>query len=246
MTRCFEPREIAAALDLVEGDAGRRHLDTCPRCRSLALAYYEFMESPDAKDVEFSAADSDLQRRLATAFTGRTGEQRPWWRVEWPKPVWASAAVALTAAAVLLLWGDFGGSGGDLPPGRGSLRGEDPGTGLLVEVGPTGLTASWPEPADADADLAVIIFYDETMTRDRPHRHGRPPAGGGAGRSAGAGGLLPAAAPGRRRHRGPQRAGGSPTRAGVRHAPADGSRRPAGGAHRPGLRSIRAGRARFS
>ena len=163
MTRCFEPREIAAALDLVEGDAGRRHLDTCPRCRSLALAYYEFMESPDAKDVEFSAADADLQRRLATAFTGRNAEQRPWWRVEWPKPVWASAAVALAATAALLLWADFGDPGRDLPPGRGSLRGEDPGTGLSVEVGPGGLTAAWPEPADADADQAVIIFYDKEM-----------------------------------------------------------------------------------
>lgn len=164
MTRCFEPREIAAALDLVEGDAGRRHLDTCPRCRSLALAYYEFMESPDATDVEFSAADTDLQRRLARAFIGRDQERRSWWRIEWPKPVWASAAVALVAVAVLLLWSDFGGSGGgDLPPGRGSLRGEDPGTGLRVEVGPAGLTATWPEPADTGADLAVIVFYDERM-----------------------------------------------------------------------------------
>ena len=37
MARCFEPREIAAALELPDGHPGRRHLDACPRCRSRSI-----------------------------------------------------------------------------------------------------------------------------------------------------------------------------------------------------------------
>ncbi|MBE0567464.1 MAG: hypothetical protein IH621_16030 [Krumholzibacteria bacterium] len=162
MTRCFEPREIARALDLPEGDPGRRHLDRCPRCRSLALAYYEFMETPDAVDVEFSTADRDLQGRMAEAFTDRRHGRRPWWRVEWPRPIWATAAVALAAAAVLLLTGDLGRlGGGDLPAAGGVLRGEDPTTGLVAVRGAAGLTVSW--AADPAAEEVVIVFYDKVM-----------------------------------------------------------------------------------
>ncbi|MFN2370298.1 MAG: hypothetical protein ABR506_03990 [Candidatus Krumholzibacteriia bacterium] len=162
MTRCFEPREIARALDLHEGDPGRRHLDACPRCRSLALAYYEFMESAGPSDVEFSAADRELQERLAAAFTDRQDRYRPWWRVEWPRPIWASAAVALAAAAVLLLTGELGRlGGGDLPPAGGVLRGEDPGSGLVAERNAGALALSW--AADPSADETVIVFYDKVM-----------------------------------------------------------------------------------
>ncbi len=161
-THCFEPKEIAGALDLPEGDPGRRHLDRCPRCRSLALAYYEFMETNRHGDIEFETADRDLQQRLARAFNDWPRERRPWWRVDLPRPIWASAAVAIAAGAVLLLVDDLGRlGGGDLPPEPGVLRGGDPASGLLVEVGAGGLVASW--PAGPAADEAVLVFYDGQM-----------------------------------------------------------------------------------
>lgn len=162
MTRCFEPREIARALDLPEGDPGRRHLDRCPRCRSLVLAYYEFMETPDAVDIEFSTADRDLQGRMAEAFTDRPNGHRPWWRVEWPRPIWATAFVALAAAAALLLTGNLNRlGGGDPPPEGGVLRGEDPGSGFVAERKAGALALSW--AADPSADETVIVFYDKVM-----------------------------------------------------------------------------------
>ena len=152
MSRCFEPHEIAAVLELPDGHPGRRHLDRCPRCRSLALAYYEHAERADREGDETPGADADLQRRLAHAFAGRPAPSLSRWRLDWPWPVWATLLVSV-AAALLLVCGELG----TPRPGAGD------GHGLDATLGPDGLTVRW--DADPDTPRAVVVFYDAERRR---------------------------------------------------------------------------------
>ncbi len=162
MTRCFEPREIAAALALPAADPGRHHLDTCPRCRNLAVAYTEFIDESPAGEMDLAGADAELQRRLARTFTTQSRERRPWWHLDLPRPIWASAAAVLAVSALVLLGNDLKRpSGGNLPPGPGVLRGADSGSGLLVKGAGGTLLVSW--SAGAADDQAVVVFYDTQM-----------------------------------------------------------------------------------
>lgn len=161
MTRCFEPDEIAAALALPEESAGRRHLDACPRCRNLVLAYYEFREREARGRKDKAPPRDDLRERLEGAFTGRGQVRRPWWRVEWPLWLWVSALVTILAALVLLL-GPQRHRDALSPALQGALLGADPRTGMQAEARPEGVAVSW--PADPRADKTVVVFYDDRMT----------------------------------------------------------------------------------
>lgn len=176
MTRCFEPEEIGAVLDLPADSSARRHLDACPRCRNLALAYYQYVEGKDADSNGGSKLDPDLERRLAQAFGAGTGAQgmrmagppvngsngaRVTRRAGPPWALWMSAAVALAALIFLMVSGDFLHLRGDGAAGRGAMRGEDPDTGLLVTRGSDGLTLTW--QGARHADPTVVIFYAEDM-----------------------------------------------------------------------------------
>ncbi len=162
MTRCFEPREIAAALDLPEGDPGRRHLADCPRCRSLALAFAEFMEAPPEREPEFDRTDDELRLRLARAFGPPAPAAVPRRRMLPPRSVWVATAAVAATMAVVLLSGDLDRLGADrLPVPGGTLRGGDQATGLAAVRQDAGLILRWER--DPAADQAVLVFYDAHM-----------------------------------------------------------------------------------
>ncbi len=171
MTRCYEPEEIGAVLDLPADDPARRHLDTCPRCRNLALAYYQYVEGKDVngEDMGTVRPDADLQRRLALAFAARNAGNGNGNGARTTRPggtpwvLWLSAAVALAALVILLITGNAVRDGRHGAAGRGALRGEDPNAGLVAVTGPDGLRLTW--RTGRRASTYVIAFYDQDMRR---------------------------------------------------------------------------------
>ena len=162
MNRCYEPQEIATILARETMDPGRRHLEDCPRCRALALAYREFMQPSSTADLDLRATDAQLQHRLAKATAPRHRDTRSRWGFAWPQPAWRAAAAVLAVAAFGLLARDLGiRRGGDLPAGTGAVRGEQAIVELRLEQGPQNLVASW--PAAEASDKAMVIFYDTEL-----------------------------------------------------------------------------------
>ena len=147
MSHCFEPREIGAVVALPEGDPGRRHLDTCPRCRGLALAYAEFMTPSDAGSLDIRAADAELQRRLAIAQATEARRGRWLGLLRPPRPAWGALAAVLALVAFGLMAGDLNRLlDGRLPDGTGVVRGDVAEPGLQVMKVDEGLLATWPPP----------------------------------------------------------------------------------------------------
>jgi hypothetical protein len=149
MTRCFEPTEIPFALARPDDHPDRRHLETCVRCRSLALAYEEVL----AEGVSPAEAAARLAEMVADPPVGMRAGRRL---------LWLTAVVAAIAALGLVWVGQTGRfEFHDSDPLHGALLGRDPATGLLAERGPEGLALSW--AVDPRAVRAVVVFYDDHM-----------------------------------------------------------------------------------
>ncbi len=141
--------EIAAASRLPEDDPRRRHLDACPRCRTLHVRHQQFIAPPahlpaaELRDAEDRLAEF-LAREVApddatghVLDPGRVRHERARTRGPWGwfgAPAVAFAAAALVVAGVLLVQRP-----GGLEHASGVLRGQasgGPDSGM-VRMAPT-------------------------------------------------------------------------------------------------------------
>mgnify|MGYP001596573796 CR=1 FL=1 len=121
---CPDEAALGEILDLPADDPRRRHVDSCPRCRSLVLAHGLFQEPPQDDEAE-RAADQvaarldafreDMISPAAARTTSgsaagpplaRSADGRPsWWRRLFAapfRPAWALAAVAVVSVIAVV------------------------------------------------------------------------------------------------------------------------------------------------
>ena len=105
-TRCIDVDRIAEVLKLPADHSQRRHVDACPRCRSLADSYRSFIAAKPTKesglDEVISVLDAHIDRDAARwnpAESHRLSLSRVrWWQgFLRPAPLAAAAAVAVLA-----------------------------------------------------------------------------------------------------------------------------------------------------
>jgi hypothetical protein len=186
---CPDEGTLGEILELPPDDPRRRHVDACPRCRSLVLAHGSFLDPPE--DVEAGQAAEQVSARLDAfradliggashpagtrtrisrpSVGARAGRARPraWWqRIFSPalRPAWALAAVAVISAIA------FVGVRQGRQPGETLVRGAvDRAMGLgapqMLEGGAVRL--SWrpaAEPVDG-YELVLLSAQLETIAR---------------------------------------------------------------------------------
>ena len=169
-SRCRDPREALAALDLPEEDPRRRHIADCPDCRAVIRAYEEFLEPSGVHpEKELDEADAELAERLRTDLAldnvppaggrGRGGGvvQRPFQRM------WLALAAALTVAAVVLVVRDVPLLRDTrLPDGPGVSRGIAGAEAALTWTREaTGSRLTWSNPPGVET--AVVVLFDARM-----------------------------------------------------------------------------------
>lgn len=158
MERCFEIREIAALAGLPADDPRLRHLEKCPRCRSLAQAHAEFLDPGDTSDLAgLAAADAELQQRLGAALAAEPARIVPVRR----RRVWLAAAAVLALCAVGLAASDLLRlrDGKVLQEGA-RLRGDDEVADLVVTEVDTGLQLVWPDAPEVETIIYVFLDGD--------------------------------------------------------------------------------------
>lgn len=178
--RCPEPTELAALLDLPEGDERRREAAACPRCDALLRSLAAFMAGDDtipaaerlAAGQRLSSVVAGLAGAGAAAAAPARGRRRGRTSVAGRRWGW-TAGLAAAAALVVLL-------GGPEPPGDGApngrLRGGSPPVPapLVLEFAAAGdsLTVAWSPAAGAEtyglelytADLDTLAILDGLRT----------------------------------------------------------------------------------
>jgi hypothetical protein len=174
MTTCYRDDEIAAVAALPANDARRTHLEECPRCRALLVAFDEFMREPAADIGRIDEADAALARAIerevalpATpgASTAPAGPPGGVFRAieRWFSPrtrlAWGVAAVAVVVAGTWVAIGPR-------PERAGTWRGErDPAAPALeVRARPASdgrtIVLEWRAAAGASAYLVRITRED--------------------------------------------------------------------------------------
>jgi hypothetical protein len=101
---CIEVTEIAAVLDLPAGDPVRRHVETCPRCRSLVASYQSFVEAAPVAGADLERVRGMLDARIradASHWKPAIAPARafPWQKLLRPMPLLAAGLVVIAAAA---------------------------------------------------------------------------------------------------------------------------------------------------
>ena len=178
---CLPVEDLAEILTLPADDERRRHLKDCPRCRTLARRFRDFLTpAPLPPEADAEAASRALRERLTTALpelvpalesegqqhgqpvTTRTGQ--PGWRPSrnTMRPLMAVAAVLVCCVGLLTVRHQLmePGANGNLEPGFDGpvLRGENLAPASLVVTDMTqGIKLSWGQPADTDATELVLI-----------------------------------------------------------------------------------------
>jgi hypothetical protein len=117
---CVSAEELGDVLDLPANDARRAHVRECPRCRSLAAAYLDFVSA--AEPLPAGARPKDARKRLEAdlrsaihgrpagaratdaapvgpAGTGAARRRATWWGGLAPRPAWALVALLLLVGA---------------------------------------------------------------------------------------------------------------------------------------------------
>lgn len=157
--RCFEPHELQDAAGWDSGDARRRHLEACARCRGTAHALGVFMEPGETSYLEgLATANAELEARLAADLGTRSAAPvAP--RRRWPAlalaAVLALCAVGITTSEVLRS------RRAELPvPGQG-LRGDAAATGVTVHRTPGELRLRWDGAPTSDS--MVYLFLDDGL-----------------------------------------------------------------------------------
>jgi len=172
---CLPPEELEAIGTLPADDPRRRHLEHCPRCRTLARRYRQFVDpAPLPAAAGGAAAGRELSRRLHLAIpelapvgeanhrgrdTADPGRSHIWRRPA--RPLLAIAAVLVCCLGLLALRHQL-----SEPQTRGPadapvlLRGDPNAPPLLtVTREPAGVRLAWQTPAGTDK--AVVVLLDE-------------------------------------------------------------------------------------
>jgi len=162
---CIAPQDIGAILALPEDDRRRRHLSSCFRCRTLGLAYEEFMNPAKIDEGEdFETADRELASRLSSVLSPKPSRLTlVRQRSSGHRGLYAMAAV-LAVCAGLFLARDVAVMG-QQPPVSEELRIERGGHGEQVVVQwmqtAAGWELQWSTPVGTDQ--AMVIYYDAAM-----------------------------------------------------------------------------------
>jgi hypothetical protein len=201
--RCLELEDIADLASLPEDDPRRRHVAECPRCRTLARRFRDFLApAPLPPEADAEAAGRMLRRRLSTALPelapaleaddraahDRAATARPGRgdRRGLPvaRPLLAVAAVLVACLGLLAVRNQLTQPDAPASLERSILRGEDlrPAALELAATG-QGLDLLWGQPADTDASQAV--FFDGNLDEiarfpvgtDGAHHLSRVPTG---------------------------------------------------------------------
>jgi hypothetical protein len=155
-TPCIRADDLDDVLALAERDPRRRHLETCPRCRSLVDAYALYRAADNAPHEAGAAQLTDADRRLtqalereiAPAAPVRAERRRDSWfeRLFQPamRPAWGLAAVALVLVTVSL-WPRTAGREGEI-----TLR-QDGGTTTAFTI----------EGARANGERIVVAWSEQ-------------------------------------------------------------------------------------
>jgi hypothetical protein len=173
MERCLPPEDLARILALPADDPARRHVDGCPRCRTLARRFQDFLApSPLPPAAGATAAGKELRQRLDAALPGPrmligqrwkpgsgTGGPARSLRRRPARPWYAMAAVLVLAVGFLAirhqLLAPDGLPGGQAPVLRGGQT--QPEAPRLLEDS-DGIKLTWqPHP---ETDRAVIVVLD--------------------------------------------------------------------------------------
>ena len=170
---CIEVERIADVEALAPDHPSRRHLEECPRCRSLWLSYQTFMAIEPVGGARPDAARLALAEFIRRRMAGTLPAQRPTrftlrslWAAPWrPIPLAAAAMIVVVAAVVL-----FRGGGRDEAP---VLRGDSGVTAALTLNDPTRLADgsiqfSWSAAAEADAYEVRVYGPDLAELARRP------------------------------------------------------------------------------
>ncbi len=105
-TQCIDVDRIAEVLELPADHSQRRHVDACPRCRSLAHSYRSFIDAKPAKEAGLDEVISVLDAHIdqdAARWTPAETHRLPLSRARWwqgllrPAPLAAAAAVVVVA-----------------------------------------------------------------------------------------------------------------------------------------------------
>jgi hypothetical protein len=153
---CVDAERIGDVLEHPEDHPLRRHGATCPRCRTLAESYLEFLSAEPAAAAGLEEARPGLDAAIARMPRPAAAAQPPaplrvkrggWFRFI-PMPALAAAAVVLVAA-FFVLRGDRGVEPPVLRTGDGAQSGwrlNDP-----VPLADGGILLSWTVVEAADA-----------------------------------------------------------------------------------------------
>ena len=174
VNRCLSPESLAEIATLSPKDPRRRHLDECPRCGTLARRYRDFLDpAPLPPEADAEAASRILRQRLSTALPelapaleadDRNQTTTPRARNRFVRPLMAVAAVLVCGVGLLGIRNQLTQPGGDGPPQRSVIRGNDLSpTALDLVVQETGLDLAWNQPADTDA--SETVFFDSNLTQ---------------------------------------------------------------------------------
>jgi hypothetical protein len=171
---CLRPEELGELEGCPPEDPRRRHLEECPRCRALWIAYRGFMETPDPRTPGACAAEERLAEQLraeiyGTASTPGSSTEPPegetahgFLRILLGRPL----VPALAAAGLILLavWGIQELREAGPGPGDGILLRETQTAGAPVVRGLVarrradgGLALRW--QTVAGADRYEVTFY---------------------------------------------------------------------------------------
>ena len=170
--RCFDAEDLAEIVTLPTTDPRRRHADECPRCRTLARRFRDFLDpAPLPPEADAEAAGRMLRQRLTTALPelapalqtdSRVSVAPRRQRVRFARPLLAAAAVLVCCLGLLGIRNQLTQPAADRSLERSVLRGEDfSPTALGVVAQGGGLELTWGQPADTDASEAV--FFDGNL-----------------------------------------------------------------------------------
>lgn len=166
--RCIDAERIGDVLALAPDSPERKHVESCPRCRSLAQSYAMFMETDAVPGANVADADARLSQwrqnviesAPAPAPKVRPGFLRSLLAGFMTRPALAAAALIVVAAAVVWLRVDHA------PEQR--LRGSSPASTEALSlsgarVSPTGsIDLSW--SAQPQAQRYEVRIYAEDLT----------------------------------------------------------------------------------
>lgn len=107
---CIDVEHIAEVAGLPDDHPQRRHVQSCPRCRSLVASYRAFLKAEPLPGSGVERARAVLDERIradaerwAARAPAASQTREPWWR-GWLKPAPLVATAAVAAIAAIMVW----------------------------------------------------------------------------------------------------------------------------------------------